>query len=109
MVDNGSIVDLEDAVIEVGTQARHAGQGISDGGGQWAFSRYVMELGVQPSLQAVEGGFGFGLPDLDAFIRWQPSCGFLDGIKLRDPADGLVGDGGALGLVDIDKFAPNVG
>ena len=67
-----------------------------------------MELGVQPNLQCVEGGFGLGLSDLDPFIRLQPSCGFLDGIKLRDPSDGLVGDGRALRLVDIDELTPDM-
>ena len=109
MADNGSIIDLKDAVIEIGTQARHPGQGIADRGGQRAFARYVMELSVQPGLQGVEGGSGFGLADLNAFIRWQPSCDLLDGIECGDPADGLVGDGGALGFVHIDELAPDLG
>ena len=109
MADNGAIVDLQDAVIEVGTQAGHAGQRVTDCSGQGAFARYVMELAVQPRLQSVESGFGPGLSDFDPLVRGQSSCGLLDGIKLSDPANGLVGDGRALGFVDIDELAPDVG
>ena len=68
-----------------------------------------MELAVQPNLQCVEGGFGLGLSDFHPFIGRRASRRLLDRIECGDPRDGLVGDGGALGLVDIDKFAPNVG
>jgi hypothetical protein len=105
----GVVVDLKDAVIEVGTQACHAGQGISDRGGQRAFARYVLELAAQPSLEAVKAGFGFSLPDLDPIVRWQPSCRLLDGVKLSNPPDGLVSNRRALCLVDINELTPDVG
>ena len=109
MADNGSIVDLQHAVVEARSQARHAVQGVTDRGGQWAFARYGVELAVQPSLRAVECGSGLSLPDLGALVRGQSSCGFLDGVKLSDPADGLVGDGRALRLVHVDELAPDMG
>ena len=87
MVDNGSIVDLEDAVIEVGAQARQSGQGATDCGCQWAFARCVMELGVQPSLHAVEDRFDLGLSDLDPFVGRRASRHLFDRIECGDPPD----------------------
>ena len=55
------VIQLKDAVVEIGTQAFHSGQGVSDGGGQWRFARDCGELHCQPSFQIVEdwGGVGF--------------------------------------------------
>lgn len=96
-------------MIELGTQAGHPGQRISDRGCQRAFVGYVLELGVQPNLQGIEGGFGLSLSDLDPFNRGQPSCGLLDGVKLSNPPDGLVCNGRALRLVDIDELSSDMG
>ena len=65
----GVVVEFQDAVIEVGAQPRHPVQGRADRAGQRAFSRYSGQLGVQPSLQVVEGGFCLGLSDLNPFVR----------------------------------------
>jgi len=54
MADNVSIVEFEDAVVEIGAQAIHAGQGISDGGRERGFARDRGELQGQPDLQIVE-------------------------------------------------------
>ena len=71
--------------------------------------RYSGQLGVQQGLHAVEGGFCLGLPDKNTFVRDQPPGCLLDGIKLGDPADGLIGDRGALRPVDVDELAPDMG
>ena len=62
----GVVVQFQDGVIKVGAKANHSGQAIADSCGQRAFPRYVGQLGVQPSLQAVEDGSGPGLPGISA-------------------------------------------
>ena len=90
------VIQLKDAVVEIGTQAFHSGQGVSDGGGQWRFARDCGELHCQPSFQIVEDWGGMGAAEFCAAIRWGAASFLLDGIKLCDPADGLFGDQGAL-------------
>ena len=102
----GIIVDLQDAVIKVGAHPRHSAKGIADSSGQRAFSRYSGQLGVQPSLQVVEGGFGLDLPYRGPLVGRQSSRHFLDGIESGDLSDGIVGDGRALGLVHAGELAP---
>jgi hypothetical protein len=105
----GVVIDLKDAVVEVGAQAFHPGQGVSDCCGQRGFSRDRGELHGQPSLQIVEDRGGMGLSQFDTSIRWGASGLFLDGIEPGDPADGLFRDGGALRTVDVDELAPDMG
>lgn len=41
---------------------------------------------------------------------WREASGlFLDGIELRDPADGLFGNWGTLRPVDVDKLSSDMG
>jgi hypothetical protein len=49
------------------------------------------------------------LSKFDADIRWRTSGLLLDGVELRDPADGLFGDRGTLRPVDVDELAPDMG
>lgn len=88
----GVVVQLKNAVVEVGTQAFHAGQGIADGHGEWGFARGHGELHGKPALQIVEDRCGVGPSQFGTLIRWRSSGLFLDGVELGDPADSLFGD-----------------
>ena len=105
----GVVVQFQDAVVEVGAQAFHAGQGIADGGGERGFARDRGELHGQPDLQVVEDRGRMCSAKRDPDIWWRPSGFLLDGIELRDPADGLFGDRGALRPVNVDELAPDMG
>jgi hypothetical protein len=60
-------------------------------------------------LQIVEDRGGMGSSQFGTAIGWRPPGLFLDGVELRDPADGFLGDRGALRAVYIDELAPDVG
>ena len=73
------------------------------------FARYCRELHGKPDLQVVEDRGRMCLAKFDPYI-WRRASGlFLDGIELRDPADGLFCDGGTLRAVDVDELAPDMG
>ena len=92
----GVVVEFEDAVVEIRSQAFHAGQGIADGRCERGFSRDRGELHGQPSFQVVEDRGGMGPSQFCAPIRRGASGLLLDGIEPGDPADGFFGDRGAL-------------
>ncbi len=105
----GIVVQFQDAIFEVGALAFHAGQAISDGCREWGFARDRGELQGQPDLQVVEHRCRRCLAMFYPDIWWRPSGEFLDSVELRDPGDGLLGDQGALGSVDVDELAPDMG
>src|SRR5690606_18599361 len=105
----GVVVQLYDAVVEIGAQALHAGQGIADGGRERGLARDRGELQGQPDLQVVEDRGRMCFAKFDPDIRWQTSGLFLDGVELRDPADGFFGDRGTLRAVNVDELAPDMG
>ena len=54
-------------------------------------------------------GFCLRLPDLRTHV-WRRSARFLfDRVELRDASDGLVGNRGSLGTMDVDELAPDMG
>jgi hypothetical protein len=67
------------------------------------------KLHGQPDLGIVEERSGMGASQFCEAV-WRGASGLLlDGIELRDPADGLFGDGGRLRPVDFDELAPDMG
>lgn len=64
---------------------------------------------VQPAFQPIEDRRGFRPTDLDTPVGRRLTRLLLDRIKLRDPPDGLLGDGRPLGPVDVDELAPDMG
>jgi hypothetical protein len=86
------VIELKDAVVEVGPQALHPGEGVSDDGSERGFFRDLGELHSRPSLQIVEDRGGMGVAEFGASIRWRPPGLPFHSIKLGDPADGFFGD-----------------
>ena len=69
----------------------------------------VVSCMASQTLQIVEDRGGMGPAQFGAAVWRRPSGLLLDGIELRDPADGLFGDGRALRPVDVDELAPDMG
>ena len=68
-----------------------------------------MQLVAKLSLQSVESRLGLGLTDLHPLVWGHSSRRLFDSVEFNNPPDGLVGDGRALGLVDVDELAPDMG
>lgn len=66
----GVVVEFQDAVVEIGPQAFHPGDGISDCSGERGFARDRRELHGQPNLEIIEDRGGMGTSQFDAAIRW---------------------------------------
>lgn len=96
-------------MVEVGAQAFHPGKGVADGRRERGFAGDAGKLHGEPDLEFIEDRGRMCLAEFDADICWRTSGLFLDGIELRDPTDGLFSDQGALGSVDVDELAPDMG
>ena len=74
------VVRLQEAVVEVGPQPLHPGQGVADRLGQFGFAGDLRELGVQPGFEILEDRFGLRLPDLDPLIGRKTAGLFLHAV-----------------------------
>ena len=63
------VVELEDAVVEVGPKSSHAAERVADRDGQRRLAGDARQLRMQPGLEIVEDRLRLRLPDLDALIR----------------------------------------
>jgi hypothetical protein len=64
----GVVVQFQDAVVEIGAQAFHPGEGVADCSGQRGFSRDRGELQGQPRLEIVEDRGGMCAAEFGAAI-----------------------------------------
>ena len=102
------VVDLEEAMIEIGPEFLEACQGIADRLCEFRFARNPRQLRRQPGFQIIENGLCAVLAQANPFIGLQTARLFLDGIESGDAPDGFFGHLQALRLEHIDKLATDV-
>ena len=86
-------VDLQDAVIEGGSQPGQSHEGMADGAGERALAREAGQLRGEPGLEVIQDRLGLGLAQPDPLLGRQAPGGHLDGVEPGDPPDGFLGDG----------------
>ena len=96
-------------MVEIGPKPLHAGQGIADRRGKGRLARDTGQLNIQPGFQIVEDRLRLRPSVLDPAIGLRSTRFLLDRVELRDARDGLFGDGGPLGPVDVDELATDMG
>jgi hypothetical protein len=103
------VVRLKAAMVEIGPELPHAGQGIADRLGQLGLAGDLRQLGLQPALQVIDDWLGVRLPEPHPLVGWLAAPLLLDGVETGDALDRLLGDERAFGLEDVDELAPDVG
>ena len=73
------------------------------------FARYFGQLVAQPFFQIIEDGLCIFLTQSSTGLGRLAPCLFFHTIQLRNPLDGLLGNGGTLCGKHIDKLASDVG
>ena len=101
---SGVVVDLQEAVLQIRSQALQAGQRIPDGRRQRGLGGDLRQLRLQPALQIVEARPGLGPADRDAPVGRLPAGFLFDGVERGDPFERLGGDRRALGGMDIEEL-----
>jgi hypothetical protein len=102
------VVRLQAAMLEVGPELPHAGQGVADRLGQLGLAGDPEQLRLQPGLQVIKDRLRPRLPEPQPFVGWLAAALLLDGVEPGDALDGLLGDDRALGLEDVDELAANM-
>ena len=105
----GVVVELEEAVLEIGTQALQMREGIADGAGQRRLRRETRQLGAQPALKLIEVGPGLCAAHRGSSLRGLAAHGVLDRVQRADALQRLGGDRRALCGMDVEELAPYMG
>ena len=95
-------------MLEIGSKALEAGQGMADRRRQRGLGGDPGQLRSQPALQLVEAWFGPGPADGRAALGRLAAGSLLDGVEGGDPFQRLGRDRRALGGMDIEELAPHM-
>ena len=97
------VVRLKAAMLEIGPELPHAGQGIADRLGQLGLAGDPRQLGVQPALQVIDDRLGPCLPEPHPFVGWLAAPLLLDGVE---PGDTL--ERGSVALAEMPQYIVDV-
>ena len=70
------IVRLQAAMLEVGLELPHAGQGVADRLGQLGLAGDPRQLRLQPALQVIENRLGVRLSQQHPLVGWLAAASF---------------------------------
>jgi hypothetical protein len=101
------VVRLKAAMLEIGPELPHAGQGVADRLGQLGLPRDLRQLGVQPALQVIDDRPGVRLPEPHPLVGWLAAALLLDGVESSDTLEGLLGNERAFSLEDVNECLPS--
>ena len=97
------VVDLQEAVSEIGPQALEPGERMADRRRQRGLGGDLRQLRLQPALDLVETWFGPGLSDGNTALGRLSTGLLLDGVERGDAFQRLGSDRRALGGMDVEE------